>query len=935
MGRVFVRRQISQIAICLCVALTVAPSTVWAQGATATLSGTVVDESGAHVPGAALTLLNTATDIKRETVSSPEGSFVLPSLPPGRYTLRAHLEGFGPIQMENIVLNVDDRLAVRIQLKVAPVGAAVTVVAEPARVSTSPAVSTVIDRQFVENLPLNGRSFQSLLELTPGVVMTKSNADESGQFSVNGQRTNANYFLVDGVSANVGIMSAPSLDTLPGQSGSGSSQAMNALGLTSGLVSVDALQEFRVQTSSYAPEFGRMPGGQISMVTRSGTNSYRGSIFEYFRDESMDASDWFQKRAHLPKPPLMQHDFGGVVGGPISRNKLFFFFFSYEGLRLKEPQTKVASVPTLAVRQSAAAELQPLINAFPLPTGADRGNGLQEFVASYSDPSHADSTSLKIDHHTPRLTTFVRVNHAPSYIRQRSGNARSYIVETNQNASGITATATWIISTRLLHDSRLNYTVNDAPSSWMPDNFGGATPPPVSVFGPGLTPENSTLFFATTGGLGWGWGKTGPYKQRQINVVDTLTFSTSSHSWKFGLDYRRMFPQVSGGESGFETLRILFPNLSGNGTGLYFRYVMDRAERAVAFDNLSLYAQDTWRTSGRLTMDYGIRWELVPPPHAIQGPQAITLQNLDDPYGGHLSIAPPGTPLWLTRYDKFAPRLGASYVLSRKPGAELVLRAATGVFYDLGYGLVASSYAGFPFVASKLANGVPVPVNAATKEPPKLGVDPPRFLYVMDPNLDLPLTYQWNVAVEQAVGSKQTLTVTYVGAAGRKLLKRDLYHQVLLDWPGQSIEVNVNRNRGFSSYRGLQLQFQRRLSAGLQALVSYTLGHARDTSSSDARTNIPPELLPPEKDFGDSDFDVRHVLAAALTYQTPGVGSGGVVTQLTRNWGLDLMLRARSGFPYTVGVDVPFFPETVSARPNIVPGQPFWLEAPRYLAGVV
>lgn len=134
-------------------------------------------------------------------------------------------------------------------------------------------------------------------------------------------------------------------------------------------------------------------------------------------------------------------------------------------------------------------------------------------------------------------------------------------------------------------------------------------------------------------------------------------------------------------------------------------------------------------------------------------------------------------------------------------------------------------------------------------------------------------------------------------------------------------------------YRGLQLQFQRRLSAGLQALVSYTLGHSRDTSSSDARTNIPAELLPPEKDFGDSDFDVRHVLAAALTYQTPGVGSGGVVTQLTRNWGLDLMLRARSGFPYTIGVDAPFPPETLSARPNIVPGQSFWLEDPTVPGG--
>jgi len=229
---------------------------------------------------------------------------------------------------------VQDALSLNFTL---PIGAAyevLTVEGGAALVNTESAtVSTVVDRQFAENLPMNGRSFQTLIELTPGVVVTPSTTTENGQFSINGQRTASNYWMVDGVSANIGVGAA---SNTPGNGLGGTLGSFSALGGTNSLVSVDALQEFRIQTSTYAPEFGRTPGGQISIVTRSGTNQWHGTLFDYLRNDVFDASNWFNGYANdppLPKAKERQNDFGGTLSGPILRDKTFFFF-SYEGLRL-------------------------------------------------------------------------------------------------------------------------------------------------------------------------------------------------------------------------------------------------------------------------------------------------------------------------------------------------------------------------------------------------------------------------------------------------------------------------------------------------------------------------------------------------------------------------------------------------------------------------
>ncbi len=242
-----------------------------AQSPTATLSGTVTDQNDAVVPGVNVAVINIANAFQRSTVTDHEGTFIVPSLPAGDYVVKAEREGFTPVEVRDVVLSVNDRVALKIELKVGNIGQTVDVIDTPTLLDESAAVGTTVNRQFVENLPLNGRSFQNLIALTPGVVTVPSSlAGNSGQFSVNGQRANANIFTVDGVSANTGNGAG----AIPGQATSGSLPGLTAFGGTNGLVSVEAMQEFQVQTSSYSAEYGRSPGGQVSIVTRSGSNQF-------------------------------------------------------------------------------------------------------------------------------------------------------------------------------------------------------------------------------------------------------------------------------------------------------------------------------------------------------------------------------------------------------------------------------------------------------------------------------------------------------------------------------------------------------------------------------------------------------------------------------------------------------------------------------------
>jgi len=340
-------------------------SVLHAQSTNASVAGRVTDQSGGVIVGATLAAIGAETNLRHATTTNDVGEYVLPNVPPGPYRIEVEKPGFKKVIKPEVIVHVQDALAVDFELSVGTLSDAVTVEAGAPLVNTqSAAVSTVVDRTFIGNVPLNGRSLQTLITLTPGVVVTPTPFDDQGQFSVNGQRANANYFTVDGVSANIGVTGYFPLV----QTAGGTLPALSAAGGTNSLVSVDATQEFRVQTSTFAPEFGRTPGGQISIVTRSGTNQFHATAFEYFRTTSLDANDWFSERDHLAKPEQRQNDFGGVFGGPIVKDQTFFFY-SYEGLRLHQPATQETAVPDIASRQNAPTAIQPYLTPIRLRMG--------------------------------------------------------------------------------------------------------------------------------------------------------------------------------------------------------------------------------------------------------------------------------------------------------------------------------------------------------------------------------------------------------------------------------------------------------------------------------------------------------------------------------------------------------------------------------------
>ena len=374
----------SAIAILLC-ALAVIPLSAQ----TAQLYGSVVkDASEAAVSSAEVILTNEATQISRTAKSNKDGQYSFPFLQPGKYRALVQAPSFQSQSKEGIELQVDQQARWDIKLQVGSVQQTVNVEGGPSFInSTDGTVSTVIDRTFVENLPLNGRSFQSLFELTPGTVIAKSTTNNPGQFNIGGQRSTSNYMMVDGVSANVGIGSGLS----GAQSPAGALPSTSLLGGTNNLVSVDALQEFRIQTSSFAPEYDRTPGERVQIVTRSGTNHFHGDVFEYFRNDKLDANNWFSNQNRLAKARERQNDFGGVFGGPILKDRTFIFL-SYEGLRLIQPQNAVRSAQCpdrrCAHRIPREHSNHTWRASLPLPSRwRDLGNGFGVLNISYSGQS--------------------------------------------------------------------------------------------------------------------------------------------------------------------------------------------------------------------------------------------------------------------------------------------------------------------------------------------------------------------------------------------------------------------------------------------------------------------------------------------------------------------------------------------------------------------
>jgi TonB dependent receptor len=618
-----------------------------------------------------------------------------------------------------------------------------------------------------------------------------------------------------------------------------------------------------------------------------------------------------------------------VLGGPIKKDKLFFFG-SYEGLSVRQPQVADTFVPSLVSRQNAPAVLQPLLNAYPLPNGPNLGNGTAAFAASYSNPSTLDSSGIRIDY-LPwrRVTVFARYSDAPSSFDQRAarGFEPSDVSDLDRRTQSLTLGTTQAITARLTNEFRFNYSRSRANSFYTLDNFEGAAPPPDSLLFPSGSPQNSSFIFYPGTGLEFLAGEAGDNLERQINVTDNVSRIVGAHQLKFGLDYRRLSP-----ENGFVPYQVqyIFNSLSNVlANTLPEAYIGSRTPSTLVFSNWSLFAQDTWKATRTLTVTYGLRWEYNAAPSSPNGTLPYTVTQVDN--FPTMTLAPPGTPLWHPQHDDFAPRLGVAW----QPLPNLVLRAGAGIFYDLGYSSVADGSSAFPFAQSKIILNTSFPLSATAAAPPPFTTAPPAgYMAVVDSNHVLPRTYEWNAAVERTFGKADVITVTYLGAAGRKLMRTDLYDAPNPEFTG---EFALLRNDADSSYNALQAQFRHRFAHGLQTLLSYTWGHSIDDASYDAfYLNVPSGH--PSSDRASSDYDIRHTFSGAISYNIPAPGSG-TWKSIFGNWSTDSIIYGRTAPPANVvtGVDAfdtGFLSGASSVqRPNLVAGLPLWIANPNVAGG--
>src|SRR5437773_9435437 len=690
----------------------------------ASISGRITDSQGLVLPAVKVQAININTNVAYSAESNGDGLYRISSLPPGIYRVVVEKTGFAEIVKPNVELHVQDDIALNFAMQVGSISQTVTVEGGAPMVNTTNAtVGTVVDQSYIKNMPLNGRSFQDLILLTPGIVTNSpqrsSTLGQSGEFSVNGQRTESNNYTVDGVSANVGA----SADIFgyamtEGAGASGSVPGATALGTTQALVSVDDLQEFRVESSTYSAQYGRNPGAQLVFETKSGTNQWHGTASDYLRNDYFDATEYFTNWFRsvdptLRKSPVRQNDFGGTLGGPLKIPGLYngkdktFFHVSYEGLRLMLPQAAASyPVPDLCMRGDTAScpvvngtqrtpadsAVLPVVNAFPLPSPnsiQDPTDGVSQFVGAWSNPASVNSTGVRFDHTvTQKLRLFFRFSNSTSDSKTR-GSAFAFlppsgVASTPYTDRTYTAGANSVFSSRLSNDLRLNYSSNVTTSTLSLDTFGGAKAADfvqlAQISGPfasvgvnfALGPYFLNIGQQVTAGA-----------QQQWHLVDTLHMVRGLHQLSFGVDYRRLTPYAKPFNP---LLGYSFGFVAGEAdveqNNALTVYLTDGPAYPL-YSNYSLFAQDEWKATQRLSLSFGLRWEVNPPPGVTQGtmPSNVLFQNPDV---NSWQLAPQGTPLWRTSWFDLAPRLGAAYIVRNTPGWETVVRGGGGLFFDSG-----------------------------------------------------------------------------------------------------------------------------------------------------------------------------------------------------------------------------------------------------------
>src|ERR1022692_2219368 len=879
--------------------------------------GTVQDPSGQVLAGADVQIQSESTGARWRLTSDDTGRYSVAALPPGEYKVTVRLPGFRTVSKLGAVLEPEQELRLDFAMELLTLHEVVTVVGGRDDLDPSGGDSLLMTRDSPgSTLPTNGPDYRMLFDLLPGIVVTPAGVNDGGQFSSNGQRPNAHAFRVDGVSANTGVGGSAFPGSFPGAS----LPAMSASGTTQDLGSSADTESVELRTSNFAPESGGRTGAQAVITTRSGSNEFHGELFGHARDSNWNARDWFASSYGLAYPRPAYGNVDAVLGGPIWRNRTFFFL-SVEHSELDDNGLELTSVPSLAARQ-AATPLQGILNSFPLPTGPNLGGGEAQGLMGLGRTTTVGTYSARIDQALGSWgTLFGR------YVRSLSSSSSSQVetihgVSDWQSATiGITAGR----SARVIQEIRFNYS---GANFFSRSSLTTALPTDVWEY---LTPSwvsGNAISAFTIPDLGQfvsgDYGTTA--RQDQWEFRDTLSSEAGRHQLRYGLDYLRLQPaRNSPLTSVLAEASSLQSFLAEDPLTVTISQLPQYGSRV---QSGSLFAQDTFRVSETLNLVYGIRWELTPPTGAqVQIPTISGLWTgayWTTEHTGNINVTAP----WPMRYGQFEPRIGLAYRLPKKG---LVLRAGGGLFYDTTLGDSINPINGAPFNSWLLPGGamtVSTPPSASTgtgSSPPQATPDVQQFLTGPYSALHLPMSYQWRASVEKRIGSRGVASVAYVGSSNRHLLGNESYADPVTGILDRSITLTAIS----STYQALQLQFRASLGRNVYVSSSYTWSHCIDDGSEDSSVFLIHPGYQLSEARGSCNFDVRQALTSSVSYQVPRAGPAHLPNWLS-GWTVSGIFRARAGFPINLLDDEQVLGQDVAnaGRPDLVPGVPIWINDP-------
>lgn len=947
-----------------------------AQIDTGAIVGTVTDQSGAALPGATITVKNTRTGVATTTTTNEQGQYQVLALIPGAYVVTATGSGMQAQTYDNVEIHVQSRPALNFKLALGRVATVVQVDDKAPLLQTQSAgLGDVVGQQHINDLPLNGRVYAQLALLAPGVTKYYSGPNETpDRIVVNGNSGLQNYFALDGVDNNSGStnLQENSVQTVQPPP--------------------DALEEFKVQTRTYSAEFGTAAGGVVNVSTKSGTNHLHGDLWEFMRNDKLDANSYFNNLNGVKRGHFVQNQYGATLGGPIIRDRLFFFG-DFQGFNSRRASTQNSTVPTPLMKRGNFTELPyALQTAVPSQTSCIVGNVVQQncvdsvgqkLLALYPDPNIPSavavegtpgsftggsnyqyqvsipndtySSDVRIDDNlSDRNRIFGRYSmyrvhtHDPQWTQNPLAGASNFASDSVVHGNSVSLAWDNTHSSNLLNEARLGF--NRMYSLKMPPGglkLGTSAAGEFGLTGLPQTPYTAGLPPISIGGV-TSLGSSPWRPQEQVSQVwqflDDVSWLKGQHSFKFGYQYYRstnsfldiMSPQGGMGAGG------IYTNSNGFGVADFLLGDMSSAQynTPVVPHNFrpghSFYVQDTWRATNKLTLNYGLRYELFAP--LLTRNNAVA--NFSPANGGEIVTADPHASDWesrsLIKPDKndFAPRFGVSYQAMNR----MVLRGGYGIFYQhanrFGSEAVMNLNPPFSFnpsLSQQQGSTTPefylqggFPINSLA------GVTTPLYqlqIRAQDPNQRTSYVQQSSLGMQYEISSNTVASADYVGNFGRKMARirnanqglitgYDASGNPIVSFPyanlndsatGQHAFLEYLTNDGNTNYNGLQLSLNRSLVHRFSYGISYTWSHnIADFNVPINGGYTPQNAYDMAAERSDSTLDIRHRLVANAIWELPigkdglVLNNGGLGSRLIGGWQLNTIVTLQTGSPFTV-----------------------------------